>query len=67
VFRVPSLRLAPLTAPYFHDGSAATLRDAVRIMIKYQVGRTASEHDEQLIIEFLHSLVGEYKGKRLTL
>jgi len=67
VFRVPSLRLAPLTAPYFHDGSAATLKEAVRIMIKYQIGRTASEHDEELIIEFLKSLVGEYKGKRLSL
>lgn len=65
VFRVPSLRLAPLTAPYFHDGSAATLRDAVRIMIKYQLGRTASEEDENLIIDFINSLVGEYDGERL--
>jgi len=65
VFKVPSLRLAVLTAPYFHDGSAPTLKDAVRIMIKYQIGRTASEEDEELIIEFLHSLVGDYKGKRL--
>lgn len=29
-FRVPSLRLAPLTAPYMHDGSLATLEDVVR-------------------------------------
>ena len=67
VFRVPSLRLAPLTAPYFHDGSAATLQDAVRAMIKYQVGRTASAQDVELIVEFINSLVGEYKGKRLSL
>jgi len=67
VFRVPSLRLAPLTAPYFHDGSAATLKDAIRVMIKYQLGRTASEKDEELIIEFLNSLVGEYNGNRLSL
>jgi len=67
VFRVPSLRLAPLTAPYFHDGSAATLKDAVRIMIKYQLGRTVPQEDEDLIIEFLNSLVGDYKGKRLSL
>ena len=65
VFKVPSLRLAVLTAPYFHDGSAATLKDAVRIMVKYQLGRAATEQDEDLIVEFLHSLVGEYKGKRL--
>ena len=67
VFRVPSLRLASLTAPYFHDGSAATLRDAIRIMTKYQTGRVATKDDEDLIIEFIQSLVGEYKGKRLAL
>jgi len=65
VFRVPSLRLAAVTAPYFHDGSAATLQDAVRVMIKYQLGRPATQQDEEMIIEFLHSLVGEYKGKSL--
>lgn len=66
VFRVPSLRLAPLTAPYFHDGSAKTLKEAVRVMIKYQIGRTTTEQDENQIIDFIHSLVGEYDGKRLT-
>ncbi len=65
VFRVPSLRLSTLTAPYFHDGSAKTLKDAVQVMIKYQLGRQAPEEDEDLIIEFLHTLVGEYKGRRL--
>jgi len=66
VFRVPSLRLATLTAPYFHDGSAATLKDAIHVMVKYQLGRKASEKDVELIIEFLNSLVGDYKGDRLT-
>ena len=32
VFKVPSLRVAALTAPYFHNGSADTLEEAVRIM-----------------------------------
>ena len=31
VWRVPSLRNVALTAPYFHDGSVATLDEAVRI------------------------------------
>jgi len=66
VFRVPSLRLAALTAPYFHDGSASNLEDAVRVMIKYQLGRPATQEDEEMIIEFLHSLVGEYKGESLS-
>ena len=65
VFRVPSLRLATLTPPYFHDGSAATIKDAVRAMIKYQVGRSSTEKEEFLIVEFLHTLVGEYNGERL--
>jgi cytochrome c peroxidase len=29
-FRTPSLRNASVTRPYFHDGSAATLRDVIR-------------------------------------
>jgi cytochrome c peroxidase len=31
-FKTPSLRSVELSAPYFHDGSAATLKDAVRTM-----------------------------------
>jgi cytochrome c peroxidase len=31
-FKVPSLRNASKSAPYFHDGSVATLREAVKIM-----------------------------------
>ncbi|MFO0597960.1 MAG: cytochrome c peroxidase [Myxococcaceae bacterium] len=33
-FKVPSLRNVALTAPYFHDGSAATLEDAIALMAK---------------------------------
>ena len=40
-FKVPTLRNIALTAPYMHDGSVATLRDAIA---HYQVGgRTISE------------------------
>ncbi len=35
-FKVPSLRMAAMTAPYLHDGSAATLRDAVDAMFEFQ-------------------------------
>jgi cytochrome c peroxidase len=31
-FKVPSLRSVALTAPYFHDGRTASLRDAVKYM-----------------------------------
>ena len=40
VFRVPSLRNVAVTAPYFHDGRARTLEDAVETMVRVQLGRT---------------------------
>jgi cytochrome c peroxidase len=66
VFKVPSLRNVALTAPYFHDGSAATLSDAVDVMFQYQLGRSASREDKDLIVKFLHTLTGEYRGKPLA-
>lgn len=64
VFKVPSLRNVALTAPYFHDGSSATLESAVDVMFKYQLGRTAPEEDRRLIVSFLRSLTGEaYESK----
>lgn len=59
VFKVPSLRNVELTAPYFHDGSAATLEAAVDIMFRYQLGRMAPTEDKALIIKFLKTLTGE--------
>jgi cytochrome c peroxidase len=65
VFKVPSLRNVALTAPYFHDGSAKTLGDAVDVMFKFQLGRPASAQDKELIVKFLHTLTGEHNGKSL--
>lgn len=59
VYKVPSLRNIALTAPYFHDGSAATLEEAVDVMFEYQLGRTAPADDKALIIKFLRTLSGE--------
>jgi len=64
-FKVPSLRNIALTAPYFHDGSAATLAEAVRVMAYYQLGRHASEDDVRLIVAFLESLTGSWQGSPL--
>jgi cytochrome c peroxidase len=58
VFKVPSLRNVALTAPYFHDGSAATLEEAVDVMFRYQLGRAAPPQDKALIVKFLSSLTG---------
>ncbi|HEY0766197.1 MAG TPA: cytochrome-c peroxidase [Pyrinomonadaceae bacterium] len=65
VFKVPSLRNVALTGPYFHDGSAATLEEAVRIMSLYQLGRTLTPEETNSIVKFLRSLSGEYKGQAL--
>lgn len=64
-FRVPSLRNIELTPPYFHDGTAETLEEAVKLMGKYQLGRRLSKQDNELIAEFLKTLTGEYQGKPL--
>ena len=65
VFKVPSLRNVAVTAPYFHDASAATLVDAVDVMFKYQLGRLPSEEDRRLIVLFLKTLTGQWQGKPL--
>jgi cytochrome c peroxidase len=59
VFKVPSLRNVVLTAPYFHDGSAATLPQAVQVMARYQLGRKLSDEQVREIIAFLSALAGE--------
>jgi cytochrome c peroxidase len=65
LFRVPSLRNVAVTAPYFHDGSAKTLKDAIEKMTKYQLGRALTKSQIDLIAEFLDTLTGEYRGKSL--
>jgi len=65
VFRVPSLRNIAITAPYFHDGSAATLEEAVKTMARYQLGHTPTAEDVRLIVAFLRTLTGEHNGASL--
>jgi cytochrome c peroxidase len=68
-FRTPSLRNVELTAPYFHDGSAATLGDVIRF---YNQGGNAtpnrdwelqvinlSEAEQKDLIEFLKCLTSD--------
>ena len=58
VYRVPMLRNVERTAPYFHDGSVATLDRAVRVMADVQLGRALSDADAGDIVAFLGSLTG---------
>jgi cytochrome c peroxidase len=66
VFRVPSLRNVAATAPYFHDGSAATLEQAVEEMARVQLGRVLARQEVGLIVRFLHTLTGEYGDRSVA-
>lgn len=68
-FRTPSLRNVALTAPYFHDGSAAALEDVVRFYVKggnenpnrdWQLEPVQLSEDEQRdLVEFLKALTSD--------
>jgi cytochrome c peroxidase len=64
-FKVPTLRNIELTAPYFHDGTASDLTQAVAVMAEYQVGQKLSQKENADIVAFLKSLTGKYQGKKL--
>jgi cytochrome c peroxidase len=63
LLRVPSLRNVAETAPYFHDGSAATLEIAVRQMGYAQLDRKLTNEQVDAIVAFLRTLTGRYVGK----
>ena len=65
ILRVPSLRNVATTPPYFHDGSAPTLDDAVRRMGQAQLNATLTDHQVKAIVAFLHSLTGQYSGSQV--
>jgi cytochrome c peroxidase len=68
-FRTPSLRNVELTAPYFHDGSMATLAEVVRFYVKggianptrdWQLEPVALDESEQRdLVEFLKALTSD--------
>ncbi len=58
-FKVPTLRNVELTYPYFHDGEAATLMEAVDVMGRLQLGKTFTNEEKTKIVAFLKTLTGE--------
>ena len=66
MMRVPSLRNVAVTAPYFDDGSAATLDEAVQRMAQAQLGQMLSDQQVGSIVAFLRTLTGRYRGEVLT-
>jgi cytochrome c peroxidase len=63
IVRVPSLRNVAVTPPYFHDGSVATLPQAVQAMGYAQLDRTLTDDQTAAIVAFLNTLTGSYLGR----
>ena len=66
-FKVPTLRNVQLTYPYFHDGEAATLRDAVNIMARVQLGKTFTDQENAKVVAFLKTLTGDQPSFKLPI
>jgi cytochrome c peroxidase len=59
VFKVPMLRNITETWPYFHDGSAERLEDAVRLMGEYQLDVQLTDEQIASIVTWLRTLKGD--------
>jgi len=66
LLRVPSLRNVATTAPYFHDGSAATLPEAVKAMGLAQLDRVLTDQQVTAIVGFLNTLTGIYRDQAVS-
>ncbi len=66
-FKVPTLRNVELTYPYFHDGEAATLKDAVNTMGRIQLGKQFTDEENSKIVAFLKTLTGKQPSFQLPI
>jgi len=64
-FKVPTLRNVELTYPYFHDGEANTLREAVDVMGRLQLGKQFTDEENSQIVAFLKTLTGDQPSFQL--
>jgi cytochrome c peroxidase len=63
VFRVASLRNVAETGPFFHDGSVDRLDEAVKVMVRLQVGMELEPKQVGDLTAFLQSLTGALDPK----
>jgi cytochrome c peroxidase len=66
-FKVPTLRNVELTYPYFHDGEAATLTQAVDVMGRIQLGKKFTDKENAQIVAFLKTLTGDQPDFRMPI
>lgn len=64
-FKVPTLRNVELTYPYFHDGAANTLKEAVETMGRVQLGKKFTDEENASIVAFLKTLTGDQPSFKL--
>ena len=64
-FKTPTLRNVMLTYPYMHDGTVATIEEAIQIMQQFQSGKGLSAAETAKMVAFLKTLTGEYNGSLL--
>jgi cytochrome c peroxidase len=58
-YKVPTLRNVEMTYPYFHDGAANTLTEAVDVMGRIQLGKKFTADENGKIVAFLKTLTGD--------
>ncbi len=63
MFKTPSLRNVEKTYPYFHDGSVASLKEAIKIMGKLQMNKDLSDADISDMEAFLKTLTADVDAK----
>lgn len=66
-FKVPTLRNVEMTYPYFHDGEAETLSEAVETMGRIQLGKKFSAKENGQIVAFLKTLTGDQPSFKLPI
>jgi cytochrome c peroxidase len=58
-YKVPTLRNVEMTYPYFHDGAANTLTEAVDVMGRIQLGKKFTADENAKVVTFLKTLTGD--------
>jgi cytochrome c peroxidase len=66
-FKVPTLRNVEMTYPYFHDGAANTLKEAVEVMGRIQLGKKFTDDENAKIVSFLKTLTGDQPNFKLPI
>ena len=66
-FKVPTLRNVEMTYPYFHDGAANTLPEAVDTMARIQLGKKFTPEENAQVVAFLKTLTGDQPSFKLPI